>query len=79
MDREYGDVFVDWVIEDLPGCALHDGCYSGIRGGVDLDPGGEICGDAVGAPETAKKTLDRIYMIFRIKKIRESCQSCTIL
>ncbi len=63
MDREYGDVFVDWIIEDLSRRALHDGCDRGVRGSVDLDPGGEIRRDGVGAKET-KKVGQRIHMIF---------------
>ena len=52
MDREYGNVFVDWVVENLSRCALHDGCDRGVRGGVDLDSRGEIRGDGIGAKET---------------------------
>ena len=55
MDREYGDVFVDRVIEDLSRGALHDRRDRGVRGGVDLDPGGEICGNGVGK-KTKKKS-----------------------
>ena len=43
MDRGDGDVFVDWLVADLFGRALHDGCDRRIRGSVDLDPGGEVC------------------------------------
>ena len=52
MDREYGDVSVDWIVEDLSRRALHDGCDCGVRGGVDLDSRGEIRGDGIGAKET---------------------------
>ena len=64
MDRERWDVFVDRAIENLSWRALHDGCDSGIRGGVDLDPRGAVRGDGVGAQATKKVRLD--YMIYRI-------------
>jgi hypothetical protein len=64
MDREYRDVFVDRIIEDLFGGALHDGRDRGIRGSVDLDTGGEVRGDGVSTQET-KKVSDRIYIIFQ--------------
>lgn len=62
MDRGYGDVFVDWTVEDLSRRALHDGCDRGVCGGVDLDLSGEIRGDGIGAEE-AKKVVDRICKI----------------
>ena len=55
MDRGDGDVFIDWLVADLFGRALHDGCDRRIRGSVDLDPGGEICGNGVGK-KTKKKS-----------------------
>ena len=58
MDRLYVDVLVDWAFENLSRRASHDGRDRGICGGVDLDPGGEVCGDGVGAQATKKE--DRI-------------------
>ena len=54
MDREYGNVFVDWVVENLSRCALHDGCDRGVRGGVDLDPRGEIRRNGVSSQKAKK-------------------------
>lgn len=59
MDREYGDVFVDWIVEDLSRRALHDGCDRGIRGGIDLDPRGEVCRNGICAQETKKAYADK--------------------
>src|SRR6185295_18154688 len=38
----YGNVRVDWLLENLSRRASHDGRDSGFRSGVDLDPGGEV-------------------------------------
>ena len=61
VDRVFDDVSVDRLFANLSGRASHDRRDRGIFSGVDLDPGGEICGDAVGAQEETKARQD--YMI----------------
>ena len=56
VDRVFADVPVDRLFTNLSWGASHDGRDRGIFGGVDLDPDGEVCGDAVGAQE-AKESL----------------------
>ena len=43
LDRIDVDVSDDRLFANLPRRALHYGCDCRIRGGVDLDPGGEVC------------------------------------
>ena len=52
VDRMLVDVPVDRFFTNLFGRASHDRRHRRICGGVDLDPGGQICGDAVGAQKT---------------------------
>ena len=89
MDRGDCDVSVDWFIEDLSRRELHDGRDRGIRGGVDLDPRGEVCRDGIG-PQAATQTGDMIYKIWqdlqdlagltRFGRIHDlSCKSCQIV
>lgn len=56
LDRRNCDVCVDRVFKDLSRRASHDGRNRGIRSGIDLDPGGEVCGIGTGAPKKKKKT-----------------------
>jgi len=56
LDRGNCDVRVDRFFENLSGRASHDGRDRGIRSGVDLDPGGEVCRIATRAQEKTKKT-----------------------
>lgn len=64
MDRECGDVFVDWIVEDLSRRPLHDGRDRGVCGGVDLDPRGEVCRNGIRTQETKKgeRRLTRIVI-----------------
>ena len=54
MDRLRDDVCVDRLFTNLSGRASHDRRHRGFCSGVDLDPDGEVCGDAVGAEEETK-------------------------